>query len=213
MIKKLTSIFSLIAILLALGTLESKAQDENLLQFSGVILDADSLNPLPFSTVIIKNTNRGTTSDYYGFFSFVAEPGDTIRFSNVGYRSELYIIPDTLQTSRYSMIQLLNRDTVELKEVTVYPWPTKEQFKEAFLSLNTPDDDYQRAMRNLRQATMRDKIMNMPMADGSANFKYAMQNRNSQIYSAGQFPSYTIFNPLAWAKFISAWKNGDFKQE
>ncbi|KAB1065721.1 carboxypeptidase-like regulatory domain-containing protein [Salibacter halophilus] len=213
MIKKLTSIFSLIAILFALGTHESKAQDENLLQFSGVILDADSLNPLPFSTVIIKNTNRGTTSDYYGFFSFVAEPGDTIRFSNVGYRSELYIIPDTLQTSRYSMIQLLNRDTVELKEVTVYPWPTKEQFKEAFLSLNTPDDDYQRAMRNLRQATMRDKIMNMPMADGSANFKYAMQNRNSQIYSAGQFPSYTIFNPLAWAKFISAWKNGDFKQE
>jgi signal peptidase I len=213
MMKKSISILSLLTILLAFGTLELKAQDENLLQFSGVILDADSLNPLPFSTVIIKNTHRGTTSDYYGFFSFVAEPGDTIRFSNVGYRSELYVIPDTLQTSRYSMIQLLNKDTVELKEVTVYPWPTKEQFKEAFLSLNTPEDDYQRAMRNLRQAAMRDKIMNMPMADGSANFKYAMQNRNSQIYSAGQFPSYTIFNPLAWAKFISAWKNGDFKQE
>lgn len=192
---------------------QEEDDDLHLIQFSGVVLDGDSLNPLPFTTVIIDNTKRGTTTDFYGYFSFVAEPADTIRFSSVGYHTDYYVIPDTLEGNRYSMIQVLSRDTVELSEVTIYPWPDKDEFKEAFLSLRLPSDDLQRAQRNLSKDMMTAKMMNMSMHDGSANFKYQMYQRNRTIYEAGQYPSFTILNPVAWAQFIQAWKDGAFKKD
>src|SRR5690348_16797537 len=52
--------------------------DDKLIQFSGVVVTNDSLQPIPFSSVMIKHANRGTVTDYYGFFSFVAMKGDTV---------------------------------------------------------------------------------------------------------------------------------------
>jgi hypothetical protein len=40
-----------------------------------------------------------------------------------------------------------------------------------------------------------------------------MQEYQTRIYYSGQAPPLNILNPLAWAKFIQAWKDGDFKQE
>lgn len=191
----------------------AQSQDTNLVQFSGVVLDANSLTPVPFAAIIIKNSHRGTTSDYYGYFSFVAEVGDTIEFSSIGFQKESYIIPDTLSTNRYSLIQLMSSDTFLLPEVEIYPWPSKSEFREAFLSLNLNRTDYDRAFANLDKRAMRQAAMNMPMADGSANFKYAQYNRNSQLYYAGQYPSWTILNPIAWAQFIDSWKKGDLKKQ
>ena len=124
-------------------------ENDRLVQFSGVIVTFDSLQPIPFSSIMIKNSNRGTISDYYGFFSFVAKMKDTIEFSALGFKKALFIIPDTLTDHRCSMIQILKQDTILLKEVMIFPWPTKEQFKEAFLHLRIPDDDLTRAEKNL----------------------------------------------------------------
>ncbi|MBL7892109.1 MAG: carboxypeptidase-like regulatory domain-containing protein, partial [Bacteroidia bacterium] len=45
------------------------------------------------------------------------------------------------------------------------------------------------------------------------NYKYAMEQRYSKLYYAGQYPSYSILNPIAWTQFIQAWKRGDFKKK
>ena len=161
---------------------------------------------------MIQNTHRGTISDYYGYFSFVAEVNDTILFSSIGYKDAQFIIPDTLPSFRYSIIQLLQPDTVVLPEATVYPWPTKEQFKQAFLNAYVPDDDLARAQKNLDPRTMEALMASMQMGP-SGNFKYQMQEYQTIIYYSGQAPPLNILNPLAWAKFIQAWKDGDFKQE
>lgn len=183
-----------------------------LIQFSGVVVSGDSLAPVPFTNIIIKNTQRGTMSDYYGFFSFVAHEKDTIEFSSVGYKKSGFIIPDTLTTNRYSLIQMMTRDTILLKETVIYPWPTKEQFKEAFLNLHIPADDYERAMKNLERAEMKERMESMPM-DGSGNYKWQMQQYQSRLYYAGQYPSITLLNPIAWSQFIQAWRNGEFKKK
>ena len=57
----------------------------DLVQFSGVVV-TDSLMPVPFTNILVKNTYRGTMSDVYGYFSFVAQEGDTILFSAVGFQ-------------------------------------------------------------------------------------------------------------------------------
>jgi hypothetical protein len=49
--------------------------------------------------------------------------------------------------------------------------------------------------------------------DGSLNYKYAMQQWQSKLYYAGQAPPISILNPIAWAQFIRAWKNGEFKKK
>ena len=110
---------------------------------------------IPYATVLIKGTGRGTVTDYQGFFSLVVAKGDVIEFSSVGHRSNSFYVPDSLSNDRYSIVELLTRDTVYLPETQIFPWPTKEQFKQAFLSINIPDDDYERAKRNLDRDRMK----------------------------------------------------------
>ena len=114
---------------------------EDLIQFSGVILTTDSLLPIPLAHIIVINSMRGTVSDFSGYFSFVAKKQDTVEFSAVGFKTAKFIIPDTINNNRYSMIQVMSTDTIWLTETVIYPWPTKEEFKEAFLTLEIPDDD------------------------------------------------------------------------
>jgi len=186
--------------------------NDDVVQFTGVIVENDSLTPLPFVHIAVKNSRLGTISDYYGFFSFVAHKLDTIEFSSVGYRKNQFIIPDTLDKSSYSVIHLMTKDTISLKEFTVYPWPTREQFKQAFMTLKVPEDDLVRAKNNLSPMIMMAVASKIPI-DGSTTYKYQLQNRYTQLYEAGGYPSIRIFDPIAWSKFIKAWQNGDFKKK
>jgi CarboxypepD_reg-like domain len=190
---------------------DSKAKSNDLIQFSGVVLEGDSLRAVPYTSIIVKNTNRGTISDYYGYYSFVAKKNDTIEFSAIGFNAAQFIIPDTLSTVTYSLIQILHTDTVFLKSVEVYPWPSKEQFKSAFLNLNLADDNLARATKNLERAALKEQMVGMAV-DASLNYKYSTQQNQSKLYYAGQYPSNNLLNPIAWAKFIKAWKSGAFKK-
>ncbi len=188
------------------------APQRQLIQFSGVVVEGDSLRPVPFTSIIIKNTNRGTVGDYFGYFSFVAQVKDTIQFAALGYKPARYIIPDTLSSNKYSLIQVLTKDTFTMKAIFIYPWATQEQFKDAFLRYNVPDDDLERARKNLVRAEMKDRVDGVAM-DGSLNYKNQMQQQYSKLYYAGQLPPNNLLNPIAWMQFIEAWKKGDFKKK
>ncbi|UPT68959.1 MAG: carboxypeptidase-like regulatory domain-containing protein [Sphingobacteriales bacterium JAD_PAG50586_3] len=182
----------------------------NLVQFSGVVVSADSLYPIPFTSIMVHNSARGTVSDYYGFFTFVAYERDTIEFSAIGYRKVRFIIPDSLEDGRYSLIQVLKRDTIALPTIDIYPWPTREQFKTSFLNLDLPDNDLMRAQKNLDPAGL---PTNAGGADPYMSYKYSMNQQQSRLYYAGQAQQISLLNPLAWAKFIDAWRSGAFKNK
>lgn len=193
-------------------TADKKAGDRALIQFSGMVVESDSLKPIPYTAIMISNSKRGTVSDYYGYFSLVAQVKDTIEFSAVGFKKMKFIIPDTLTTNRYSLIQVMTIDTVFLQETVIYPWPTKEQFKQAFLSLNIPDDDLANAQKNLDKQIMQLQYDNLTNDAGMA-YKSSVQQQYSRLYYAGQVPPNNLLNPVAWAKFIQAWRNGDFRKK
>ncbi len=181
------------------------------IQFTGLVLTSDSLKPLPYASIWVKNTHRGTTTDYYGFFSIPVYENDTLRFSSVGFSEALYVVPDTLTKSRYSAVQMMTKDTIYLAETVVYPWPTRDQFRYAFIHTDVPSDDYDRAMRNLARAEMRERFENMPM-DGSMNFRHYVQQHSDRLYYAGQAPPIRLFDPFAWAEFFKAWREGRFRR-
>jgi len=210
------SITFILVLLLASNADAQRVND--LVQFSGVVVTADSLRPVPFATISVAKTGRGTSSDYLGFFSIVVHKNDLVSFSAVGYRSGLFRIPDTLSANRYSMIQVMSSDTIMLTETVIYPWPSREQFRHAFLTLKIPDDDIEIARRNLAYMEMREIYgrnydpEKYGFTSGQSYHNY-MSGQADKLYYRGQTMPNNLLNPIAWAKFIQAWKRGDFKKK
>jgi len=207
--------FLLIALCCLSDAVFAQLQDKDLVQFSGVVVTSDSLQPVPFTNIMIKSTHRSTTADYFGFFSLVAHKNDIIQFSATGFKKVEYHIPDTLSENRYSLIQVLSSDTIQLIETVIYPWPSREQFKQAFIKLSIPDDDIVIAQKNINYLEMRERAQNFEKyaMDGAMNYRNNLDHQIDKLYYNGQTQPLTIFNPFAWAKFIKAWKNGDFKKK
>ena len=212
MIKQLISLVAFSLMLLQVSAQEDQDPKKNVVQFSGVVVTAISLRALPYTNVIIANKGLGTITDYYGYFSFAAELGDSIVFSTVGYKSASFQIPDSLKDNKYSIVQVLNSDTIFLSETVIYPWPKPEDFKDAFLALNVNDDDIERAKKNLDPEILYKQMLDMPM-DGQANFNFRMRQMQDQLYYAGQAPPIQLLNPFAWAQFFKAWQEGKFKRD
>jgi hypothetical protein len=200
----------LVCTLSVLGQGKDKARP--LIQFSGVVVTGDSLLPVPFASIGTKGSFRGTVSDVFGYFSFVAQVGDTLQFAAVGFKRDWYAIPDSMTASKYSIIHVMHPDTILLDPLMVYPWPTKEQFADAFMNLRLNDDDYQTALKRLSTAEVLQRMENMP-PDAGLSQQYAMAVENTRLYNQGSAPTIGLLNPIAWAQFMQAWRSGKFKKK
>ncbi|MCB0586282.1 MAG: carboxypeptidase-like regulatory domain-containing protein [Phaeodactylibacter sp.] len=207
----------LLIVSLLIITTSARAQDNKnnrLVQFSGMVLDGsdEQLYPVPYTNILVKNKGRGTYSDLKGFFSIVVEKGDVIVFSAIGYKTVEYQIPEDLEDERYSIVQLMTQDTINLPETVVFPWPSREHFKLEFLAMDVTPELQERAARNLANETLR-RMRNDVSVDGNEHADYYLRQQAREYYYIGQQPPMNIFNPVAWKKFFDSWKNGDFKRK
>ena len=69
---------------------QNKTAADKYIQISGVVLD-DSLQPLPFVSIMLKGTRSGTVSDFYGFFTIVARAGDEMQFFSINHKMQFAI--------------------------------------------------------------------------------------------------------------------------
>lgn len=193
---------------------QQTGSDNQLVQFSGLILDGTTsdLLPVPFATIAVKDKGRGTYADFNGFFSMVVEKGDIVTFTSIGYRQVTFQIPDTLKDNRLPIVQLMSRDTFNLPETVVFPWPSKEHFKIEFLAMDVTSDMQRRALENLAQENLERGRQDLAY-DGRESASYYLRQQSNAFYHIGQQPPMNIFNPLSWAKFFEAWKRGDFKKK
>jgi len=189
MIKKL---FFLLIVLSAMFTANTNAQEKKLIQFSGIVIHADSLEPLPFVNIInISRNYKGTYTDMRGFFSLVVSVGDTIQISSLGYKKQELVIPKDLVNNTLSAIFKLKMDAIDLPMIYIFPYATIEQFKQAFIKLRLPDDDLMIAQRNLDANLM--MALSSAMAwDGTQNTRYYFQQQSEKLYWRGQ----ERYNPL-----------------
>lgn len=178
-----------------------------MLQISGVIIAEDNLEPLPYTTVWNRSIRKGVISDYYGFFTMVSFPGDTLVFNFYGYSSSTYIIPDTLSENRYSIVHMMQADTLNMPEVVVHPWPSRDEFARYFVEMKPYDDAMRRAQRELSGESLAFVAAKMSN-DASLAYGYAQNQRLTKLYTNGQLPSNNLFNPYAWAKLVQDWKAG-----
>jgi len=187
---------------------------QDFVKIHGQVLSQDSV-PLPYMNIIILNRYKGTLSDNRGYYSLVCLENDTLIFSGMGYKTRYFIIPETNRTDVRKDIYL-EKDTILLKEVTVFPWKTYREFKQAVLTVHPPETDKERAEKNIMlsflQMLYEDEVLDIP--NPAAAFRNYFNNEIVQpMYYRGQIRPLTIFNPFAWAELIKAIKRGDFKRK
>lgn len=186
--------------------------DSNMIQLSGVVIGEENLEPLPYTTIFDKTQKKGVIADYYGFFSMVSFPGDTIYFSYYGHKTSVYVVPDTLKDNRYSIIHMIQKDTLNIPEVVVYPWPSREDFARAFVEMDPYEDDIRRAQRQLSGESLAFIAAKLDV-DASLSYTNARNVANTKLYTNGQLPVNNLLNPYSWAKLIKDWKEGKLSRQ
>jgi hypothetical protein len=131
--------------------------------------------------------------------------GDSIVFSSVGYEKFSLIIPDGRERIRAQVNMTV--DITYLENVDITPFLTEENFKQAILALELPNEDDIISQR-LDGVSMAYMIQNTPY-DGALNARYYL---NQQIYYQQDkyMPrSNPLLNPFAWAQFFKSLKKDD----
>jgi hypothetical protein len=193
----------------ALGQQKETDKSGNLVQLTGRLFD-ELLQPLPYAHILILNNYKGTITDKQGKYTLVTQVHDTVMYSSVGFRRKNIIIPDTLSEPFFNLDVVLDRDTIMIGEIEIYPWKSYEEFKEAFLNLKLPEDDMERARKNI--ALIKTQIILDETPDARANFNYILAQQYRETFNQGMYPTYNLFNAFAWAEFFNALKRGDFKK-
>lgn len=196
----------------AIGQAEKAKQD--VVQFSGVVVaeEEGEIIVLPYTAVAVDGTSRGTFTETDGFFSIVVVKGETVVFSRIGYETTRFVIPDTLTTHHYSVVQALNKDTILLPEAVIYPWPNRDNFKEEFLAMDVRDEVQELANKNLDPMTLARLRKNIPY-DGRDMTSMVLRDNVNKLHSRGQLNVLNVLNPQVWKKFIDKWRGGGFKKK
>ena len=184
---------------------EAQDNEKDVIQFSGVVTTEDTVSTIMGAHVYVPKGGRGTTTNYYGYFSFPVLEGDSVVVSVVGYHKKSVIIP-TLDEDSYTMIIPMLEDTTYLPEIEILPFPTEEMFKEAVLAYRPPNQgDLNNMQKNLDPMTLLEMARITPM-DGSENHRYFMQQQ-AIYWNDAYGPRYNpLLNPFAWSQLINSLK-------
>jgi hypothetical protein len=206
---RLYKLYFVAVVILSSASIVAFAQDKKVVQISGMVVNNIDLTPIPFANIAVKGTYRGTSSDLNGFFSIVTYSGDNLSFTSVGFKDVTVKIPDSILADHYTLYQSMLQDTVDLPLTVIYPWPSKEKFRDAFINLQIPDDDYETMRKNTTLAELKERARYTGMTP-SMNYKNFIAQQTDPLYYGGKFSGQqapnNLLNPFAWARFLSIWK-------
>ena len=196
-----------------LSCLFSYAQmaDRKLVQFSGVILNADSGTVVPYVNITnISSGNRVFAANYKGYFSFVAHEGDTLQFSAIGYRKEGIVIPSNLPDKKFTVMVKMKQEVINLPTVRVFPWASLDDFKREFLTMKFADDDLAIASKNVSRESLASMASNLPR-DGQEMYNLNFQDNHTRLtnQNINQRMANPLLNPFAWGALIQQILQGD----
>lgn len=210
---KFLTVACIMQLFVTLFATEANAQGEDkYIQFSGFVIDSKSEEALPGAYITIENAGRGVISNNKGYFILNVFPGDSIVFNYLGFAKQYHVIPREAGLN-YSAVVELQEDAKVLKEVTVYPFRTEEEFKDALIAMDLPDERERQILRETFSQDNVNRLVAMQGMSAAGNFKYAMDQQLQQINSRGQYTVNPLTNPFAWANFIQTIKSGAIKDD
>lgn len=188
---------------------QDKKPTNNLVQFSGIVTDADSNIVVPYVTITnLSNKGQKYLANYQGFFSFVVKPGDTVMFSAVGFTSKTLVLPRVVADNKHTAMVQIKSEVVYLQTVRVNPWATVEEFNKDFLSLKIADDDMAIAKKNLSRQSINGMKLTLPRDGGeiaNSNYRYNFD----RMMNVNMRQTNPLLNPFAWGRLMQEIFAGD----
>ncbi len=210
--KKLFIIIQLL-FFIQLYSVGQSEKDYKYIQINGIITNQEKV-PLPFVHVINLDRGNATITDENGIFSIVVRRDHKVLVSSLGYKNDTIFIPVGSKDYFYSKNIELQIDTIMLKTVEIYPWASYEEFKEAFRQLDLSNEKREYAQQNIKKikASLEKQLSYNP--DPGVYNKYVTLHDNiERNITKGTRPTITLLNPIAWAQFFEAVKNGMFRSD
>jgi hypothetical protein len=185
----------------------AQQQERPIVQFSGIVHNADSTSVIvPYVSVVNStNQNRVNISNYKGYFSFPAHERDTVRFSCVGYASVTIVIPANLTTKSYTMQVMLKPQIINLPVFHVFPWATTEEFRKDFISMKVADDDLAIAQKNVSRSSLLSLQRTLPRDGSEMN---GFQDFHNSVLNSHSITN-PLLNPFNWGSLIKEISEGD----
>jgi len=187
----------------------AQQQDRPLVQFSGVVHNADSANVIiPYVTITnLSSANQANIANYKGYFSFVAHERDSLRFSCVGYAPLTIVIPSNVNKS-YTIKVAMQPQIINLPAFRVFPWATTDEFRKDFLTMKVADDDLEIARKNLSKGSIAEMAKTLPRDANEIQSAYA-PNQHITILNSHSLTPNPLLNPIAWGTLIKQITAGD----
>ena len=121
---------------------------------TGSVSDSETNEPLPGVNVVVKNTTKGTNTDFDGNFSIEGvSSGDVLVFSYIGYKSQEISVGDSS-----SLDIFLVEDTEALEEVVVLGYVSQKAANISG-SVSTVSEDQ---VQSLKPVRMEDALQGLP---------------------------------------------------
>jgi len=182
-------------------------QERTIVQFSGVVHNADSTSVIvPYVSIVnTTNKNQVNISNYKGYFSFPVHEQDTVRFSCVGYASTTVVIPANVASKSYTIEVDLKPEIINLPVFRVFPWATTEEFRKDFISMKIADDDLAIAQKNLSRTSILSLQRTLPRDGGEMN---GFQDFHNSVVNSHSITN-PLLNPFNWGSLIKEISDGD----
>jgi hypothetical protein len=163
------------------------AQQTEPILFQGLVLDAETRQPLPGVHYLIRDRSAGA-ADNRGMVSFYARHRDTVRFSCVGYKDFHMVISDTLHLREYVAGIYLSSDTVMISAVVVIPRLVNVRAEIMAVKPNA-DQEMVNAANNLKLSAYQGLAGTNELGDPLSNYELLRQKQRVDAYEKGGIPS------------------------
>ncbi len=160
---------------------------EELILLQGLVMDAESLEPLPNAHYVL-NRIFGNVTDAKGEFSVYLAKKDTLRISYVGYQDLIFTPADTLKGDTFTAGFFLHSDTLALGEVIIVP---RIPNLSTGILLQSPvvSQEEMNARNNLAASVYQGLNSQQQLGDPSANYELLKRKHMQDAIEKGAIPS------------------------
>jgi len=120
--------YLLIILMMPFGLMAQNQQPEKI-YIAGFVVDADSLQPVPFVHIINKSRKTGSYSNEDGYFGLEIYKTDTLVFTSVGFHDTELSFLDSTKSEYNKLSVVMFSKTYTLKPVDVYAYNLEEILK------------------------------------------------------------------------------------
>jgi hypothetical protein len=211
MLRFLTLLALLSAVLPGRAQLQTNAAGERVYQLSGMLLSRSSaeLTPIVYATVRVNHTRCIGLSNAEGFFSLPVTAKDTLFFYRLGYKPAFAIVANIIartggesEASPYLYeLVYMREDSVTLPTVVITPYDSPDKLRAAILNMGIdPNDPTRLAANNLTSEIQQFYTLNLPK-DEQDRVNVARQVYYDRMRQSTTMPSAGI-DPIAAYRMI-----------